>query len=897
MESALNSVLNSLKSLKLWQMLVLFVVLFGAAGATYEVYGRSTAVPLVALDENQQIIPVQYGDLINKVSTSGNLVFPDREVLSFGSQGTVESILVEEGDRVTRGQPLAQIDQASVARIELAVAQAEFDLDVAQQALDELLSPTDLQLAQARETVADDEGQVETARQALADYSLEYSRDLASAEQIHSDALLDLALARDELANFARDFEQDEVTAQLAKADAQVSLDQALDALADFGPSTLDELAQALQVQADAELASEAAREALSSFPSDYSQELVRAREAEARARVDLVAAQDALAGFSPDYDQELAAAQQVEAEARDALRRAQLALDRYEDSNSRSLSLNRVRRDDLEAQVAQTQADLARLRAESASGVGGLESIINGLEQAELILVPELADTLEALVAVEQLEAAVQVSQAGLDSAELTMARLVSGPDPLRQAELDAETELARSNLDQAIQDLAKLVSGPDLLKLQELEAAVEVSGLTLAKARQNLAELRKGPNVLTQNQLQATVSKARVDLISVEQALLDITSPAGPGSIEAYGFTVQRIKEQLEALKRTSGNSAGSTVQQQIAEGEAKLLIARDNLGALEAGADPLALAVREAGAALAKANLDQAAAGLAVLVNGPDLLESALREQRLSLAEATLAESLEELNELDQGPNPLDATLAKAKLASARRSLEDSLQRREDATLRSPIDGFVSNVNVEEGDQVNANATIVEIVDPAVVEVDGIVDEIDVLLVLVGTRATVTLDALAGQTLEGVVFQIAPAALNQQGVVTFPIKVRLEVPSGMQLREGMTAVADIVLHEELNVLLVPQQAVYGTFDHPVVKLINSEGLVEERPVVLGDGDDFWVSVREGLKEGDRVAMESAEVTTTGSGFRGLRGITRGGGGGSRPSGGNRSSGSDQH
>ena len=83
--------------------------------------------------------------------------------------------------------------------------------------------------------------------------------------------------------------------------------------------------------------------------------------------------------------------------------RRAQLALDRYEDLNSLSLSLNRVRRDDLEAQVAQTQADLARLRAESASGVGGLESIINGLEQAERILVPGLADTLEALAVLEK--------------------------------------------------------------------------------------------------------------------------------------------------------------------------------------------------------------------------------------------------------------------------------------------------------------------------------------------------------------------------------------------------------------------------------------------------------------------------------------------------------------
>jgi RND family efflux transporter MFP subunit len=375
-------------------------------------------------------------------------------------------------------------------------------------------------------------------------------------------------------------------------------------------------------------------------------------------------------------------------------------------------------------------------------------------------------------------------------------------------------------------------------------------------------------------------------VDLAAAEEALLEIISPAGAGSIEAYRSRVRSIEDELAALRRTAGDPVEDTIQQKLTNLGSGLSLAQSNLAALEAGADPQALAVREARVALSDATLAQATAGLAVLMNGPDPLETALRQQRLALTEAALAESLEDLRELVQGPDPLDASLARARLTSARQGLEDALQRQEDATLRSPIDGFVTAVNVEEGQQVNANVMIIELVDTAVIEIDGIVDEIDVLLVAVGIRAAVTLDALTGQSLEGVVSQIAPAALNQQGVVTFHIKIRLEVPPGMQLREGMTAVADIVLQEELNVLLVPQQAVFGTFDDPVVMLVNSDGLLEERPVVLGNGDDFWVTVREGLKEGDRVAMESADVATTGSGFRGLRGVT--GGGRGRSSGG---------
>ena len=44
------------------------------------------------------------------------------------------------------------------------------------------------------------------------------------------------------------------------------------------------------------------------------------------------------------------------------------------------------------------------------------------------------------------------------------------------------------------------------------------------------------------------------------------------------------------------------------------------------------------------------------------------------------------------------------------------------------------------------------------------------------------------------------------------------------------------------------------------------------------LGNSDDFWIEVRAGLKEGDRLAMESADVATTGAGFRSLRGVTGG-------------------
>ena len=71
-------------------------------------------------------------------------------------------------------------------------------------------------------------------------------------------------------------------------------------------------------------------------------------------------------------------------------------------------------------------------------------------------------------------------------------------------------------------------------------------------------------------------------------------------------------------------------------------------------------------------------------------------------------------------------------------------------DDSSIKAPLDGFVSQISVEDGDTVQANTAILDVVDPSVVEVDGIVDEIDVLSIRLGIRAKVTVDALQGATL---------------------------------------------------------------------------------------------------------------------------------------------------
>ena len=210
---------------------------------------------------------------------------------------------------------------------------------------------------------------------------------------------------------------------------------------------------------------------------------------------------------------------------------------------------------------------------------------------------------------------------------------------------------------------------------------------------------------------------------------------------------------------------------------------------------------------------------------------------------------------------------------------------------AVLTAPVSGIVEDVSMDAGDRLGEQggqqAPSITILDPSVVEVDGSVDEIDVLAVSVGMPVAVSLSALEGQTLTGEIVEIGAASSGQTGVVTFPVTVRLDVPAGLTLRDGLSAVSEIVLAQYAGELLIPTSSVSGSIIAPVVR-VSVDGVVEERRVTLGPSDDFWVVVIDGLSEGEHVVMpEPASASQGGGGafgavFGGGARRVRGGGGG---------------
>ena len=241
-----------------------------------------------------------------------------------------------------------------------------------------------------------------------------------------------------------------------------------------------------------------------------------------------------------------------------------------------------------------------------------------------------------------------------------------------------------------------------------------------------------------------------------------------------------------------------------------------------------------------------------------------DTAIREvqTKLDAAREKHDEMLLAVRDASEGGEGYDRQLKEAELMTAQVALQDALQQREEATIRAPIDGIVAVLNAVPGEELDVESRIaVEIIDTSIVELSGQVDETDVLRISYGDSAEITLDAMPGQVFTGSISAISSAAELQQGIAVFTVLVRIDVPPDVDLREGMNANARMAVEEEFNVLLVPVQSIYGTFQAPILRVM-SDGETMSRPVTLGGNDGFWVVVESGVSEGEEVIMHVSEA-----------------------------------
>jgi HlyD family secretion protein len=158
------------------------------------------------------------------------------------------------------------------------------------------------------------------------------------------------------------------------------------------------------------------------------------------------------------------------------------------------------------------------------------------------------------------------------------------------------------------------------------------------------------------------------------------------------------------------------------------------------------------------------------------------------------------------------------------------------------------------VEKGDVVQPGKALMVLAPAGETQVVVQVDEKNLGLLALGQPALVSADAYPNESSTAEVVYINPAVDPQRASV----EVKLRVPDPPEfLRQDMTVSADIEVRRHVGTLLVPASAVADA-NGPTPWVARIEGSrVEHRRVSLGLKGDKTIEIRDGLEEGDLVAV----------------------------------------
>jgi membrane fusion protein (multidrug efflux system) len=234
------------------------------------------------------------------------------------------------------------------------------------------------------------------------------------------------------------------------------------------------------------------------------------------------------------------------------------------------------------------------------------------------------------------------------------------------------------------------------------------------------------------------------------------------------------------------------------------------------------------------------------------------AALAGARLRQAEAALQSSEashRRLLALKEKGMASDATVEKAAaaLAQAQAGAELSRVQYDDAMVRAPHSGVITQRHVDKGELAAPGAPLLELVDYSKIKLVAQLPARDAPLFVVGGGATLTVDAYSGESFYGVIQRIGKVARPLSR--TFDLEIHVDNQDG-RLWPGMLARITLVRQTLENVATVRRDAVLEGIDGRAV-FAERDGMVERVPVRLGPVEDGRAAVLDGLSAGDRVVI----------------------------------------
>jgi HlyD family secretion protein len=235
--------------------------------------------------------------------------------------------------------------------------------------------------------------------------------------------------------------------------------------------------------------------------------------------------------------------------------------------------------------------------------------------------------------------------------------------------------------------------------------------------------------------------------------------------------------------------------------------------------------------------------------------------LERQRRLMDQGLISQDQYETAERAHGEAELNLKLAQERLALLEDGRVQMSDQSIDAIVKSPIDGFILEKNVEIGDPVvplnpyQEGTVIMTMAEMSALIFRGTVDEIDVGKLREGMPVEIKVGALPNAEVTGVLSKISLKARTEDNTTVFPIEIDLDATGEVVLRAGYSANADVIIDRREGVLIIPERLVTMSADTAKVNVLLADGTQEERVIRTGLSDAINIEVIEGLAEGEKL------------------------------------------
>lgn len=235
--------------------------------------------------------------------------------------------------------------------------------------------------------------------------------------------------------------------------------------------------------------------------------------------------------------------------------------------------------------------------------------------------------------------------------------------------------------------------------------------------------------------------------------------------------------------------------------------------------------------------------------------------LARQRSLMDQGLISQDQYETAERAYSEAELNLKLAEERLALLEEGRVQMADQNIDAVIKSPIDGFILEKNVEIGDPVvplnpyQEGTVLITMAEMSSLIFRGTVDEIDVGRLREGMPVEIKIGALPNAKVTGTLHKISLKARSEDNATVFPVEISLDPTDDVILRAGYSAQADIIIARRDDVLMIPERLMRLSGDTARVTLLLDDGTQEERVIETGLSDAINVEVISGLEEGEKV------------------------------------------